>query len=157
MSTAALELELRSLGLKDLRKRAKAEGMSASELEEAMDADDPEEVFIGFLLQKQKQKESDCAEVMSTAALELELRSLGLKDLRKRAKAGGMSASEREEAMDADDPEEVFIGFLLQKQKQKESDCAEVMSTAALELELRSLGLKDLRKRAKAEGMSASE
>eukprot|EP01043_Picozoa_sp_COSAG02_P063427 COSAG02_NODE_8990_length_2370_cov_4.177455_3_plen_298_part_01 len=33
---------LRSLGLKDLRKRAKAEGMSGAELEEAMDADDPE-------------------------------------------------------------------------------------------------------------------
>eukprot|EP01043_Picozoa_sp_COSAG02_P044976 COSAG02_NODE_4067_length_5836_cov_18.100924_7_plen_265_part_01 len=102
-----VEVELlQSLSLKDLRKRAKAEGMSATELEEAMDADDPDEIFIGFLLQKQKK--SDSAESTSTDVLAMELRSLSLKDLRKRAKAEGMSATELEEAMDADDPDEIF-------------------------------------------------
>ena len=61
--------------------------MSAVELEEAMDADEPEEIFIGFLLQQQQLKNG------STEAAELELRSLGVKDLRKRAKAAGMSAA----------------------------------------------------------------
>ena len=50
---AGLRRELEALSLGDLRKRAKAEGMPAADLEAAMDADDPEEAFVGFVLQKQ--------------------------------------------------------------------------------------------------------
>ena len=48
---ASLRRELASLPLKDLRKRAKADGMPAADLEDAMDADDPEELFTSFLVQ----------------------------------------------------------------------------------------------------------
>ena len=49
----ALRQELAGLRLKELRQRAKAAGMSASDLESAMDADDPEDAVIALLLGEQ--------------------------------------------------------------------------------------------------------
>ena len=50
-SAPQLRLELEGLRLKDLRARAKAASMSAEQLEEAMDSDEPEEALISFLVQ----------------------------------------------------------------------------------------------------------
>ena len=46
---------MRGLGVKELRRRAKAAGMPASELEAAMDSDEPEELFIDFIVQARVQ------------------------------------------------------------------------------------------------------
>ena len=49
---------LGSLGLKELRKRAKAEGLAASDVEQAMDAPDPKETIIGLMMMQKLQAES---------------------------------------------------------------------------------------------------
>eukprot|EP01052_Picozoa_sp_SAG31_P082657 SAG31_NODE_42722_length_270_cov_0.637427_1_plen_89_part_11 len=54
----ALRRELDGLKLKDLRQRAKAAGMPASELEAAMDSDEPEELFIDFVVQARLQTDN---------------------------------------------------------------------------------------------------
>ena len=97
----ALALELRGLGLKELRGRAKAAGMPASELEAAMDSDEPEQLFVDFVVQARVQTDKTDA---AYASMEAELRTLRVSELRRRAKAAGVAEDALEEAMDADDP-----------------------------------------------------
>eukprot|EP01043_Picozoa_sp_COSAG02_P069910 COSAG02_NODE_12180_length_1583_cov_736.616577_1_plen_216_part_10 len=102
---------MRSLGLKELRRRAKVAGMSASELEEAMDSDEPEEMFIDFVVQVRVQADKTDA---ACTSLEVELGTLRLSELRKRAKAAGVAEDALEEATDADDPKAAVISLLLE-------------------------------------------
>ena len=55
--TEALRREYGGLVLRDLRKRAKAASIPADQLEEAMDADDPEEELISYLVQQHAAEE----------------------------------------------------------------------------------------------------
>ena len=48
----ALRRELEGLKLKELRQRAKAAGMCADELDSIMDADDPEQALVEYLIQQ---------------------------------------------------------------------------------------------------------
>eukprot|EP01043_Picozoa_sp_COSAG02_P040353 COSAG02_NODE_3259_length_7079_cov_30.942693_6_plen_354_part_01 len=157
---SALASELASQGVKGLRRRAKAAGMPACELEAAMDSDDPEECFIRFLQHQQRRVQATTgADVLD--ALALELRSLGLIELRKRAKAAGMPASELEAAMDSDEPEELFIDFVVQARLQTDNTDAAYASedsgTVALRQELGGLRLMALQKRATSAGISDAE
>eukprot|EP01052_Picozoa_sp_SAG31_P019379 SAG31_NODE_1409_length_8471_cov_12.764931_2_plen_441_part_00 len=99
--------ELAALRLKDLRERVKRGGMPAAELEDAMDSDDPEDVLRSWLVAQH------VSSTRAQATLQSELQGLKLKDLRKRAKARGVSPANLEEAMDADDPESAVVGLLL--------------------------------------------
>ena len=110
----ALRQELGSLKLKDLRKRAKEAGMSANELEAAMDADDPEGIVIEFLM---CQHAAAVEESAVEASLVSELQGLKLRELRKRAKEHGVGAEQLDEAMDADEPEAAVIELLVAQQR----------------------------------------
>jgi tetratricopeptide (TPR) repeat protein len=85
----ALRRELEGLKLKELRQRAKVAGMSVDELESAMDAEEPEESLVVFLIE---QHTADLELEAGAASLRSELQGLGLKALRKRAKDVGCSA-----------------------------------------------------------------
>ena len=69
-SPAASEAELRALGLKELRRRAKAAGMPASELEAAMDSDEPEASLIDFIVQARVQTDNTLGNGAGHAASE---------------------------------------------------------------------------------------
>eukprot|EP01046_Picozoa_sp_COSAG06_P063118 COSAG06_NODE_14526_length_1149_cov_3.281905_1_plen_383_part_11 len=148
-----LRRELSGLKLKELRQRAKAAGMCADELESAMDADDPEESLVVFLVE---QHIADADLQAGEASLRSELQELGLKDLRKRAKGAGATAEDLLEAMDADEPKDAVIELML---AMREATCSQAPGAAREEQrllsELQGMRLRDLRKRAKEVGVGS--
>ena len=111
---AALRQELGSLKLRELRKRAKEAEMSTSDLEAAMDSDDPEGTVIDFLV---SQHIAVMGESEALSALVSELETLKLRELRQRAKEEGIAAEELEDAMDTDEPEAAVIAWLVAQHK----------------------------------------
>jgi hypothetical protein len=107
---AALRLELGSMKLKDLRKRAKDVGMTAEQLDQAMDSEDPEEEVITYLLGLHA---ADANARAGETALVSELQGLRLKELRQRAKEVGITAEELDTAMDSDEPEAAVIELIV--------------------------------------------
>ena len=100
----SLRSELTALHLKELRARAKAEGIVAELLDgAAADSDDPKSAVIELLVNVAS--EADAAH--------LELSGLRLKELRDRAKDAGHSAALLEEAADSDDPKAAVVALLL--------------------------------------------
>ena len=105
--------ELNLLKLKELRQRAKDAGMTAEELDDAMDLDDPREALVAFILQDIKTSSSKTTEARAADEVLLtELQGLALRDLRKRAKAAGVQLDDLENAMDAEEPEEAVIELM---------------------------------------------
>ena len=105
---SALRAELVGLGLKVLRTRARAEGASAEQLDDAADADDPKAAVIELLLALSHDA-SDGAE------LRAELEALRLKELRQRARAEGFATEALDHAADSDDPKAAMVELLLGK------------------------------------------
>ena len=85
--------------------------MSATELEAAMDTDEPEGALISYEVQAHA---AAAVKAEVAAALRAELLGLKLKDLRQRAREAGMSAAELEAAMDTDEPESTLISYVVQ-------------------------------------------
>ena len=108
---ASLRRELASLPLKDLRKRAKADGMPAADLEDAMDADDPEELFTSFLVQMHADAAGGGGD--ATAQLRQELQGLRTMALHRRALSEGVSPDQVDIAMDSASPKEELIALML--------------------------------------------
>ena len=50
--SGALRAELEGMRLKELRQRARAEGVGADEMEEAADSDEPKAAMVELLLQR---------------------------------------------------------------------------------------------------------
>eukprot|EP01043_Picozoa_sp_COSAG02_P046498 COSAG02_NODE_4354_length_5460_cov_3.975191_3_plen_229_part_00 len=98
-----LSHELSGLKLRELRQRAKAAGMCAEQLESAMDADNPKQSLVSFLIEQQ----------VGDALLRSELQELGLKALRRRAKDVGATAEQVLDAMDTDEPKNAVIELIL--------------------------------------------
>ena len=96
--------------LKDLRKRAKDVGMTAEQLDQAMDSEDPEEEVITYLLGLHA---ADANARAGETALVSELQGLRLKELRQRAKEVGITAEELDTAMDSDEPEAAVIELIV--------------------------------------------
>ena len=107
-ATDSLRSELGGLRLKALLSRARADGVDADSLEDAMDNDDPKQAVIELIVQ---QASSNAG--AGQDALRRELSGLRLKELRARAKGAGVGADELEEATDADDPKAATIEMLL--------------------------------------------
>ena len=103
-----LRAELGGLRLKALLSRARADGVDADSLEDAMDNDDPKQAVIELLVQRAS---SDAG--AGQDALRRELSGLRLKELRARAKGAGVGADDLEEATDANDPKAATIELLL--------------------------------------------
>lgn len=99
----SLQSELVRLRLKELRTRAKSEGVDADLLEDAMDQDDPKAAVIQLLLDSRA----------ATEGTRHELASMRLTELRARAKEAGHSAEDLEEAIDSDEPKAAVIELLL--------------------------------------------
>jgi hypothetical protein len=145
-----LREELSSLTLRDLRKRAKDAHMSAEQLDQTMDSDNPEEAIIAFLLQLHTE---DTGARADKAALLSELQGLRLRELRQRAKEIGVSSEDLDSAMDADEPDATLIELIVSLSESSQDD-----SDRGLLAELEGLSLKELRKRAKGtSAISASQ
>ena len=80
-----------------------------------------------------------------------ELNGLRLKELRRQAKAEGAEPEQLEDAADADDPKAAVIELLLALR------ASSAASDGGLRAELEGLRLKELRQRARAEGVAADE
>eukprot|EP01046_Picozoa_sp_COSAG06_P014490 COSAG06_NODE_900_length_11658_cov_9.850852_4_plen_1819_part_00 len=149
--------ELVGLTLKELRLCAKTAGMSADELDGAMDADDAEQALIEFLVARHV---ADAELQAGEASLLSELQALGLKALRKRAKDAGATAEQLLEAMDADEPRDAAIELIVAMREESTSgsqaSTAAVRAQQRLRAELQGMLLRDLRKRAKEVGVSGN-
>eukprot|EP01052_Picozoa_sp_SAG31_P034448 SAG31_NODE_4028_length_3651_cov_36.316160_3_plen_751_part_00 len=146
-SSDVLRDKLAGLKLKELRQRAKATGMRADELESAMDADEPEDLLISFLIEHH---EAALEQQGCETSLRSELQELGLKALRKRAKDANISAEQLLNAMDADEPKDAVIDLLLAVWQTNNIEAGRDQSPAmeALRVELESCRLLSLHKRA---------
>jgi hypothetical protein len=97
--------------LKELRARARADGVDADELEDAADMDDPKAAVIDLLLERRASRAppADADE----AALREELLGLKFKELRHRAKQRGIDEEALEDAADHDEPRQAVIELLV--------------------------------------------
>jgi hypothetical protein len=129
-------------------------------------SDDPKGALLELLVLSSKPESSTgtaaangaAAAAEEAAAFRSELQGLRLKDLRKRARDGGIGAQLLEDAADADDPKSAVIELLMDKKEHNTSLTAqEADSEAALRSELDTLRLKELRSRAKTAGVSADD
>eukprot|EP01046_Picozoa_sp_COSAG06_P029309 COSAG06_NODE_2708_length_6408_cov_2.142970_1_plen_1860_part_00 len=134
-----------------LRKRALSAGADSSTVDEAVDADDPADALIALILLAEAQP---LAEDAGTARLRKELHELKPGVLSKRARGEGVQADAIEAAMDSDDQKAALIELILGCISPTEPQAAEV-SHGTLQSELSSLRLKELRARAKTEGVEA--
>jgi len=122
---AALVAELRKMKKSELRKRAKAEGVAEEKLDEAEDADDEKAALVDLIVEKigaaskKDDDDKDAAALEAMNKLKAELKGLKKSELRKRAKAEGVSADDLDAADDADDPKEAFIELIVAKAKPK--------------------------------------
>jgi hypothetical protein len=91
--------------LKQLRAHAKSEGVSAELLELAADADDPKAALVNLLAARRHAPAKSPRGVTG-------LRSLGLKELRRRARDAGVPAEELDAAADSDDPKGAVVELI---------------------------------------------
>eukprot|EP01051_Picozoa_sp_SAG22_P008360 SAG22_NODE_633_length_8375_cov_10.556549_1_plen_1959_part_10 len=96
---------LRGLKPSQLKKRAKAAGVTEDALEEADDADSPKEALINLIFEAEKPADD--------SALREELNSLKPSKLKKRAKAAGVTEDALEEADDAESPKDALIDLIV--------------------------------------------
>jgi hypothetical protein len=101
----AKRLELSGLSVKELRARAKHQGATVEQLEQAAESETPRDFLVAVLFHLEK----DPADKLRD-----ELQALPVKDLRARAKAAGATAEQLEHAADSDFPRNVLLELLLQ-------------------------------------------
>eukprot|EP01052_Picozoa_sp_SAG31_P019383 SAG31_NODE_1409_length_8471_cov_12.764931_6_plen_797_part_00 len=149
---ATLRHELSGLQLKDLWKRAKEAGITAGDLDEAMDSDTPEEALIRYLVQQSQGKRSELLSggsdgseaggstyttTIDHSALRAEYEGLQTMKLYSRAVAEGVDATAIEDAMERDKPKAALVELLLaqhaavaavdQADRRRELEAAKVM------------------------------
>ena len=98
-----LEEELRGMKLGALSKRARQAGVTAEQLEDAQDEDEPKTAVINLILAKED----------PTIAIRTELRKLKLGALSRRAREAGVGPDDIEDAQDADVPKEAVIELII--------------------------------------------
>jgi hypothetical protein len=103
---SAYVVRLEAMRLKQLRAHAKSEGVSAELLELAADADDPKAALVNLLAARRH------APAKSPRGGTAGLRSLGLKELRRRARDAGVPAEELDAAADSDDPKGAVVELI---------------------------------------------
>eukprot|EP01043_Picozoa_sp_COSAG02_P013686 COSAG02_NODE_552_length_20429_cov_28.014068_8_plen_245_part_00 len=131
-SHAALRAELQTLKPTALRRRARADGVSEEQIEEADDDEaNPKERLVELILAAQP---SAAVPRESHAALRAELQTLKPTALRRRARADGVSEEQIEEADDDEaNPKERLVELILAAQR---STVVPRESHAALRAEL---------------------
>ena len=104
-----LREQLQGLRLRELKTRAVAEGISSETVDSADDSDDPKHFLIEAVLVKaQKPPPKAAAEKLRD-----ELSTLKLSDLKRRARAEGVSSEVVDEADDSEDPKHFLIEAVL--------------------------------------------
>jgi len=106
-AVVALRKELQDLRLKELRKRAKDDGVPEDELDDAVDSDDPKTAVIAVLLAHASAASKETQELRS------QLEGLRLKDLRKRTKQANLDQDEVDDATDSDNPRAALVELLV--------------------------------------------
>jgi hypothetical protein len=92
-----MEAALRSLKMKDLRKRARVLGVSGDELDDAEDEEDAKVAVVALVLAK------------GTS-----LKALKPRELKAQARELGVDADELDDCLDADDPKEAMVLLMIQ-------------------------------------------
>ena len=122
---ALFTAELTQLTLKELKKRARAEGVSTNTLAEADDEDDPKTAVIEMLVTAAKERwavetkaataeaKTARAKAETEASLRAELAQLKLSALKKRARAEGLDEDSVDDIDDAADPKAAIIDLLV--------------------------------------------
>ena len=118
----ALRIELSTLRLGQLQKRAVVEGVGSGELEEATDSDAPTKSITELIValhQSRVERTATAAAAAAeehgrkVAALEAELNKLKLSALQKRAASEGVSEDRMSEALDSDSPKNELVALLV--------------------------------------------
>ena len=111
----ALIAELSGLKPSALRKRVLAAGCAEEEMEEAEDAEDPQQAMIDLVVARMPDTGGGGGEDKEARrqALVAELSGLKASALRKRVLAAGCSEEEMEEAEDAEDPQQAMIDLVV--------------------------------------------
>eukprot|EP01046_Picozoa_sp_COSAG06_P038821 COSAG06_NODE_4516_length_4188_cov_1.828320_5_plen_152_part_01 len=112
-SVAALRQQLGELRVKELRARAKTEGVDEDALEDTTDSDDPKQAVIELLLRHLRPASGAQDAQDAHAALRSELEGLRVKELRARAKQAGVDEDALEDTTDSGDPKQAVIELLL--------------------------------------------
>ena len=112
-----LREQLQGLRLRELKRRALAEGISSETVDAADDSDEPKHTLIEALLQAARQSPRQAA---AAEKLRGELSELKLSALKRRALAEGVSSGAVEAADDSDDPKELMIEMLLSTAAEKQ-------------------------------------
>eukprot|EP01050_Picozoa_sp_SAG11_P004085 SAG11_NODE_252_length_11593_cov_7.436663_3_plen_1076_part_00 len=113
-STEHATQELAQLKMSDLKKRARAAGVTAAQLEAADDSEDPTAALIATLLQSSavgSDVDPTTSEAAHAAELRAELAELKSSELRKRAVAAGATSADMDAADDSKNPK----AFLIEK------------------------------------------
>ena len=98
--------------LSTLQKRARDAGVDGAKVDEAVDAEDPRQVLIELIIEK------EASQVDPAAALRAELGGITkLSALQKRARDAGVDGAKVDEAVDAEDPRQVLIELILEAAK----------------------------------------
>ena len=140
-------VQLQTLGLLALQRRALADGVGEDLVEDAMDGDDPKTRLIDLIT-------GSAADVDDAQVVRLreELRGLRVLALQKRAAAGGVTDAQLENALGSDEPKEHLIALIIDCHKFAAS--AEPKRVAALREELQSLKALALQRRAATAGVT---
>ena len=109
--TAALRTELGGLRMMALQKRATSAGVGEDDLESAMESVDPKAALTELLVALHASAAS--AGDVAQQALHDELKALKMMALQKRAASAGVSDSDLEDAMEADDSKAALIALVM--------------------------------------------
>jgi hypothetical protein len=121
----SLRQELKSLRLKELRKRAKDEGVPEDVLEDAIDEDNPKAALIDLLVERH------AVDMVEDQDLRAELERMRLKDLRARATHAGIDQDDVDDAIDSDDPKGTLIALIVRASTSSASSTKQLLTPLA--------------------------
>jgi hypothetical protein len=154
----ALTVELSGLKPSALRKRGLAGGCTEEEMEEAEDAEDPQQAMIDLVVARMPDLDGGGEDKATLRkVLIAELSGLKASALRKRVLAAGCSEEEMEEAEDAEDPQQAMIDLVVARMPDTGGGGGEADGKAAkrkaLIAELSGLQPSTLRRRCQTSGI----
>ena len=140
-----------------LHQRARAEGCDASDVDDAMDSDDPKTALIELLVKCS----SGGGAGGSDAQLRAELQGMRVMALHKRALSDGADETAVDGAMDSDDSRAELVALILAQHAGADPQAAEAAAQAkaleTLRAELQPLRVMELYKRAVSAGVDAAQ
>ena len=159
--------ELQALRLRELKRRALAEGIGDEAVEAAYDSDDPKETLVAALLAEAERKQlrgaqqQQPADAVGRERLVAELVPLKVSALKKRAVDVGLDSALLEHAFDEDSPKDAIIALLVEHvlatATSNSRGVGQAAQKEALQAELAPLKLSLLRNRAVAAGASEAQ